>query len=454
MKCFMCSSYPEPARAVEMPLSQAGRHAYDTSMQEDAANARTVVDNTLTDSATVAEGAEGPGDATPIVGALPVLPSVPTATLRTTVLPRMSSTQAAPATHQAAMKPRYALAHRLGQGGVGDVIKAHDNDIERPVAIKRIRADVKSTATVLRFAEEVRTIGNLEHPNIVPIHDVGLDQNGEYYFVMKYVHGETLESVIEKLRAGNAEYHHRYGFERRVEIMVGILDAIAFAHANGVIHRDIKPANVMIGPYGEVMVMDWGLARKLKGDEPTHAPGPAPGTDVPPQKRLFQTQVGTLLGTPAYMSPEQARGETLTEKSDIYSLCMTFFELLALAHPFEKKDSLESMLSAVMTEPVPMAWALGSPTQAMVPADLAWFAAGGLEKDPRNRFESVNGMIERLRARAEGDIPVQCKVTFMMRQTARFKRAMTTHPFISGGVIGLLVLWLLATTAYTVVHML
>lgn len=415
-------------------------------MHEDSANAKTVVDNTLTDSATIAD------DRTPIVGALPVMPASLTTTLRTTVLPRASTVMKAAPVALGEPKVRYALAHRLGQGGVGDVIKAHDNDIERPIAIKRIRSDAKSHATVMRFAEEVRTIGNLEHPNIVPIHDVGLDENGDYYFVMKYVHGETLEAIIEKLRAGNAAAHAMYGFERRVEIMMGILDAIAFAHANGVIHRDIKPANIMIGPYGEVMVMDWGLARKIEGEELVQPHAETVTEGAPAKRRLFQTQAGTLLGTPAYMSPEQARGEKLTEKSDIYSLCMTFYELLTLAHPFESKTTLEQMLSAVMTEPIPQAYLLGSPTQPMVPADLSWFVLGGLAKDPKDRYESVEAMITRLRARAEGDVPAQCKVTFMMRQAAKAKRAFASHPFRSAFIVAALLLWTLATTAYTLLR--
>ncbi len=417
-------------------------------MQEDSANAKTVVDNTLTDGATLAD------DRTPIVGSLPVLPRGVATTLRTTVLPRISVIEKATPTVGGDPKPRYALAHQLGQGGVGDVIKAHDNDIERPVAIKRIRADAKSHATVMRFAEEVRTIGNLEHPNIVPIHDVGLDENGEYYFVMKYVHGETLESVIEKLREGNADYHARYGFERRVEIMVGILEAIAFAHANGVIHRDIKPANIMIGPYGEVMVMDWGLARKIKGDEPVQPLAQTLLEGTVPKRRLFETQVGTLLGTPAYMSPEQARGEKLTEKSDIYSLCMTFYELLTLTHPFESKTTLETMLAAVMTQHVPHAYEAGSATQPMVPADLSWFTQDGLQKDPALRFASVDDMVTRLRDRAEGVIPVQCRVTFMMMQVGKVRRAFAVRPFQSAVIVSVLVLWMLATTVYSVLRVL
>jgi serine/threonine protein kinase len=152
------------------------------------------------------------------------------------------------------------------------------------------------------------------------------------------------------------------------------------------------------------------------------------------------------------MSPEQARGDALTEKSDIYSLCMTFYELLALVHPLEQKTSLEAMLAGVMTEPVPMAWVHSRPGQPMVPPDLAWYFAGGLSKDPAKRYASVDAMLARLRARAEGIIPVQCKLTLMMRVFAAGKRAMTRRPFATVGVVLLVSVWLLATTAYTVVH--
>ena len=113
---------------------------------------------------------------------------------------------------------------------------------------------MESPEALARFVEEIRTTGGLEHPNIVPIHDVGLDEKGRYYFIMKYVDGETLESILARLRAGDRETHARYGFERRVEIFKGVLEAIAYAHARGYIHRDIKPANIMVGAFGEVLV--------------------------------------------------------------------------------------------------------------------------------------------------------------------------------------------------------
>lgn len=167
------------------------------------------------------------------------------AAVRSTILPKLELVENEP-TLVVKGNRRYQELRRLGAGGIGEVVSAADNDIGRTVAIKRLRTPAKSTSNLVRFVEEIRTIGRLEHPNIIPIHDVGVDDKGEYYFVMKYVDGETLESIIQKLAAGDRSYHQRHGFEQRTQLFLGILKAVAFAHANGIVHRDIKPANVKI----------------------------------------------------------------------------------------------------------------------------------------------------------------------------------------------------------------
>jgi serine/threonine-protein kinase len=336
--------------------------------------------------------------------------------LRTTVLPRVEIVGDKPGV-VADGKIRYELANTLGEGGVGEVIKARDNDIDRDVAIKRLRPEMRaSNANVLRFAEEVRTVGRLEHPNIVPIHDVGVHENGELFFVMKYVEGETLEGIIEKLASGDRAYHAKYPFERRVEIFMGILEAISYAHAKGIIHRDIKPANVMVGPYGEVMMMDWGLARATRGPEL----GGLGGSGV--------------MGTPAYMSPEQARGDEMDERSDVYSLSVTLYELLTLHHPHEHVKTLPEMLEAVKNTIAPDVLHVPvNAAQGIVPIDLGWFLEKGLRKDRTQRYQNVGEMLDRLRRRAEGDIPVQCVVTFSMRASTLLRRALNKRPLLMSG---------------------
>ncbi len=418
-----------------------------TTRSPDLENAKTLADGAFGVDATMA--AESSGKLPPVSLSAQSLQNA----LRTTVLPRVEVVVGEQPKIVADGKIRYELAHQLGEGGVGEVIKARDNDIDRDVAIKRLRPEMQgSHATILRFAEEVRTVGKLEHPNIVPIHDVGIHANGEYFFVMKYVEGETLETIIEKLAAGDPAYHRKYDFERRVEIMMGILEAIAYAHSKKMIHRDIKPANVMIGPYGEVMVMDWGLAREIRGPEPLKDLAASPA-DVSGPKKLFQTQLGTLLGTPAYMSPEQARGDELDERSDIYSLSVMFYELLSLHHPHEKEQTLDSMLDAVKNKKIAQAVLHNEPIQGPAPVDLSWYVERGLRKDKAERYQSVEEMIGRLRRRAAGDIPIQCPCTFSMRMSTLVRQSISRHPFLMSGVFLIGTTGTLALAALGAVHL-
>jgi serine/threonine protein kinase len=387
----------------------------------------TVVTSSIGVDATIAaiEGDDGSDHP----GAL-VAPLGSTTVARSTVLPRVEMVGSTPRL-VAGGKLRYEHTRHLGRGGAGEVLGAHDNDIDRDVAVKRLRPDVSSPAAIERFAEEVRTIGRLEHPNIVPIHDVGVDEHGDYYFVMKYVEGETLESVIDKLTDGDARYHAHYTFERRVQIIIALLDALAFAHEKGIVHRDIKPANVMVGAYGEVVLMDWGIAKQLRDRE-------RPGDDVDAsavQPRgfarrgaLFGTVAGHIIGTPAYMSPEQARGMPVDLRSDLYSLSVVFYELLCLRHPLAEKRTLAAMLCAITSEPPPLAGGVRSPHQPAVGMDLSWFLKKGLAKDPADRFQSAAEMLERLARRAEGEIPIQCHLTLVMHLNGIWNRFVSRHP--------------------------
>jgi serine/threonine-protein kinase len=326
-------------------------------------------------------------------------------------------------------KSRFEIVRPLGEGGIGEVWCALDNDIGRQVALKRLRADVDSPLALLRFVEEIRTIGRLEHANIVPIHDVGVDEQGRYYFVMKLVDGETLESVIARLAAGDPEYHRRYGFTQRAQLFRELLRAVAFAHARGIIHRDIKPGNVMVSSAGEVLLMDWGLAKSLRSSsalEDSVAQRAAAGqTD-----RVFETQLGAVIGTPAYMSPEQARGAPLDERSDIYSLCVLFHELLYLRHYLAGKQGLAALLTGVLEQGLPGPSKQLAECQPPVPMDLYWYLRDGLTKEREHRYPSVEAMIERLDRRSESLIPIRCHVTFIKRATGEWLRFVDRHPLL------------------------
>jgi serine/threonine protein kinase len=329
---------------------------------------------------------------------------------RTTVLPRVERAEKRVTLKHGDEQHRYETHRVIGEGGCGLVEKALDNDIGRPVAIKRLRPHSQGPAHLARFVEEIQLVGRLEHPNIVPIHDVGSDGPDDYYFVMKYIDGESLDQIISKLSAGDPDYHRRYPIERRVEIFTAILQAIDYAHGQRLIHRDIKPANVMVGPKGEVQVMDWGVAYHLDDSEKA------------------AEESGQLIGTPLYMAPEQAAGRPVDERSDIYSLCVLFHELLTLRHPLAEKPTLASVLLGVATEEVPFASFVKHPHQTPVPAELAWFIQSGVNKDPAQRFPSVAAMLERLRARNEGDFPVQCPITFSKRAARGGMKLVDKHP--------------------------
>jgi eukaryotic-like serine/threonine-protein kinase len=364
---------------------------------------------------------------------------------RSTVLPRIEIVGNEP-TLVRDDRARYQHVDHLGAGGVGEVLKAQDNDIGRSVAVKRLLPDMQSAPLLVRFMQEIRTIGQLEHPNIVPIHDVGVDERGEYYFVMKYVQGETIESIIAKLASGDRSAHANYPFERRVAIFEQILEAIHYAHVNGIIHRDIKPSNIMVGPYGEVVVMDWGIAKRVRGDgagpDPHELFAQAPGSQssvsaTGRNEELFRTRHGALIGTPAYMSPEQARGEPIDERSDVYSLCVLLHEFLCLKHYLVDKQTMDELLAGVKTLAAPLAGSVSSPYQPPTPMDLTWYVKKGLAKDPARRYQSVAEMIERLRLRRQGKIPIECHITFMKRMANEWARFIDRHPMLlTVGMVG------------------
>jgi serine/threonine protein kinase len=356
----------------------------------------------------------------------------PQASTRTTVLPQIEEASGA-FSFRVEARTRYQPVKLLGHGGMGEVILVDDQDIARKVAVKRLLPELEHPSILARFVDEIRTVGRLEHPNIVPIHDVGVDEQGRYFFVMKYVEGETLESVIEKLARGDAEAHRAYTFERRVEIFLALLNALAYAHEKGVVHRDIKPANVMIGHFGEVVLMDWGIAKPVGAARDLAGTVEASvGEPDGNKSRAFMTRVGSVIGTPAYMSPEQARGENdrVDRRSDLYSASVLFHELIGLRHYLADATSMEAMLEQVRTDD-PGFWKLYGarhPDHGPPPAELMHVAHEGMALDPARRFPSAEAMIARLQGIVEGKIPVQCPITFTKRMSRETSRFVDRHP--------------------------
>ena len=216
---------------------------------------------------------------------------------------------------------RYQLLERVARGGMGVVYAALDETLGRRVALKVLDVPIADSDFARRLSREARVLARLEHPGIVPVHDVGTLADGRVFYTMKFVEGQGLDKHVEAVAS----------LPDRLRLFLRICDAVAFAHAQGVLHRDLKPANVMVGAFGEVLVMDWGLAKILREatEEPEEDPevtiiraSATEGSAAGETQTLQVTGQGTVLGTPGYMSPEQARGDIaqLDQRSDIFSL--------------------------------------------------------------------------------------------------------------------------------------
>jgi len=318
---------------------------------------------------------------------------------------------------------RYKLQGELARGGMGAILKVFDEDLRRHLAMKVIlgRAEEASSGgtppvdrrLLARFLEEAQVTGQLDHPGIVPVHELGLDSEGRVYFTMKLVKGRDLKQVFELV----FEELEGWNETRALGVILKVCEAMAYAHKKGVVHRDLKPANVMVGNFGEVYVMDWGLARVL-GRQDTHdirlqVEG-TPLTSVKTERKeerqdapdspLF-TMDGDVVGTPAYMSPEQAQGaiESLGPRSDVYSLGAMLYHLLARQMPYAPpglRITNRTVLSRVLEgPPTPL-----HEIRKDIPSELAAICEKAMARAAERRYADTIELSEDLRAFLEGRV--------------------------------------------------
>lgn len=276
---------------------------------------------------------------------------------------------------------KYKFRRSVGQGGMKVVIQVKDRDTTRDIAMAILPdAKARPKEEIVRFIEEARITASLEHPNIVPVHDIGVDSNGTPYFTMKLLKGETLASVLRKLHEGNPEYLENYTLYKLLRIFVKICNGIAFAHSKGVIHLDLKPENIQLGDFGEVIIMDWGLAKVIEKQEPV------PSDEKP---RFFtEPRDGVRQGTPGYMAPEQAAGKNSEQdcRTDVYALGAILYAMLTYENPLHETKIEEMIRETIQGDIIPPS---KRTADRQIPSSLEAVVMKAMALQPENRYRGA-----------------------------------------------------------------
>ena len=300
---------------------------------------------------------------------------------------------------------RYRLGVELGRGGMGRVVEAFDTQLGRTVALKEVLPR-GSSGVDKRFEREVQITARLEHPSIVPLYDAGTMPDGRAFYVMRRVTGRPLDELITTAR----------DLEERLVLLPNVLaalDAIAHAHKRGIIHRDLKPANILVGENGETIVIDWGLA-KVIGEEEADA---GAGMVLDPQADdSLHTVAGAVFGTPGFMAPEQARGEELGPRGDVFALGATLYQLLVGRPPIGGRSATDAIASSIQRKIIPVATAAPS-----APVELVAVVEKALMYAPEDRYQNAGGLAEDVRRFLTGQVVAAHRYT-RRQMLARFAK--------------------------------
>jgi tetratricopeptide (TPR) repeat protein len=300
----------------------------------------------------------------------------------------------------------------LGEGGMGVVLRVEDRRLGREAALKLLNPDTASAESAGRFLREARLMARLDHPAIPAVFEAGMASDGRLYLLMRVIEGQTLKERLKEFEEAG-----RPGREQRelIEVLLKVCEAVSYAHSQGIIHRDIKPSNIMIGGFGEVFLMDWGIARDLEEQE---SEGPRR-----PLSQIFEerekeglTRSDSLLGTPGYMSPEQARSESTDERSDVFSLGVILTEVLTGSLPIGGATPAARVAAVADGR-------ISSPRQLSrrVPTDLDSLARSCLAFDPADRLSSSAELVGELRSWLES-APLRCHRYGLIERLSRFVR--------------------------------
>ncbi len=300
---------------------------------------------------------------------------------------------------------RYTFERLLGEGGMGSVLRVHDAELNRNVAMKVLKPRLlKSAGALARFREEAQIAAQLQHPGIIPVHDIGRRPDGSVYFTMKEVKGQTFEDVIDEVQIALEEGRDRtesgWSFRRLIDVFHRVCETVAYAHHRGVVHRDLKPENIMVGAFGEVLVLDWGLAKVLSEEDRPDEEAVMTDRSLDDSTR---TRVGSISGTPAYMAPEQARGQIhkIGPTTDVYALGGILYAILSGRTPYMASDVRELLDLVAEGAPIDPPSELEE-TPGVVPLELETIAMWALMHRQDDRYAEAGQMAKEVAAWLDG----------------------------------------------------
>jgi serine/threonine protein kinase len=333
--------------------------------------------------------------------------------------------------------PRYKILRPHARGGLGEVLVALDQELHREVALKRMLKGGRDYSAGHRwFVREAEMTARLEHPGVVPIYDLQYDSDGQPYYIMKFIQGESLDVAIKRFHDADRDPKRDAG-ERSLALrellnrLIAVCNTIAYVHSRGVLHRDLKPHNIMLGKYGEALVVDWGLAKSFERSEEARATGEESVRASATKEGDQETRTGDVKGSPAYMSPEQATGriDEVGPASDIFGLGATLYAILTGTGPFQGSNALSKASRCEFTAP--------GKVKLGVPPALEGVCLKAMALKPEDRYETATALADDV-VRWLADEPL---LAFREPWADRFRRWTMRH---RGFVAAMSVLFLIA----------